>query len=305
MVRDEACEWVVSQVADWDMKETIKRWVFWWIRDSRIFLHILFRLQLIKHETASRLGLINAYPWYHLGLTEACFEASRLGVKSIYALEFGVAGGKGLHHLVKAASALEKRFPVKVHVLGFDSGTGMPRPIDHRDAPHLWNFGDFPMDREVLKTKLKGRAQVLLGMVADSIKLFDSRSVDLSRGSEGNVEILFPEMGIDTKIPVGFVAFDLDYWSSTRDALNVFETVKTLPRVWSYFDDLNYVAENQGEYLAIRDHNSGKTGAKSFISRVELSLPHWVNWAHRMRIVHFFDHESYCVPIHGFQELRL
>jgi len=42
-------------------------------------------------------------------------------------------------------------------------------------------------------------------------------------------------------VPVGFVAFDLDYYSSTKSALSIFEgsAATHLPRVHCYFDDVS------------------------------------------------------------------
>jgi hypothetical protein len=59
--------------------------------------------------------------------------------------------------------------------------------------------------------------------------------------------------------PVGFVAFDLDYYSSTTVAFRVFEK-EHLPRVHCYFDDTiwpesAYHNEYIGELCAIREFN--------------------------------------------------
>ena len=62
--------------------------------------------------------------------------------------------------------------------------------------------------------------------------------------------------------PIGFVAVDLDYYSSTVDALKVFDLPESymLPRVLCYFDDIvgeDHVLQNEfvGELLAIREFN--------------------------------------------------
>lgn len=60
--------------------------------------------------------------------------------------------------------------------------------------------------------------------------------------------------------PVAFVSFDLDYYSSTMKAFQVFEQPShtRLPRVFCYFDDVgepDWAAYNEfaGELLAIDD----------------------------------------------------
>ena len=151
------------------------RTLLWWLfRDTRNFWEVLWRLGLLKPETSARLG-VGPYPYYHFGLMRACIEAKCLGYKEIYALEFGVAGGRGILELLKGAKALGHAYGVKVHVLGFDSGSGMPTPVDVRDTPYLWTTGDFPMDSEALSAAISSEAQVLIGPVADAVPAFQKK----------------------------------------------------------------------------------------------------------------------------------
>ena len=40
---------------------------------------------------------------------------------------------------------------MEYQIFGFDTGLGMPDPIDYRDHPELYKAGDFKMDQENLK----------------------------------------------------------------------------------------------------------------------------------------------------------
>jgi hypothetical protein len=62
--------------------------------------------------------------------------AHRLKVPAISVIEFGVAGGQGLFELEKLAQLMGAHFAVPISVIGFDTGTGMPDPVDYRDLPY-------------------------------------------------------------------------------------------------------------------------------------------------------------------------
>lgn len=94
----------------------------------------------------------------------------------------------------------------------------MPSPEGFRDLPYVWDQGFYKMDAESLRSRLK-IAELVLGPVAETIPSFVQR---------GGVP------------PIGFVAFDLDYYSSTKRAFGLFEgSAETrLPRMYCYFDDI-------------------------------------------------------------------
>jgi hypothetical protein len=69
---------------------------------------------------------------------------------------------------------------------------------DYRDAPFLWDAGDFEMDEEQLRARLS-RADPVLGDVRETAAAYIKR--------------------LDHESPIGFVAFDLDFWWSTIEAL--------------------------------------------------------------------------------------
>ena len=151
-------------------------------------------------------------------------------------LEFGVAGGNGLLALEKIAISCEQITGVKIDVYGFDTGVGLPKPVDYRDSPNLFSENDFPMDVEKLRGQLQ-RARLLLGPVKDTIHDFTN----------------------SCPAPVAFVAFDLDLYSSTVQAFQLFEAPHSilLPRIWCYFDDGMGATHSDfaGERLAIAEFN--------------------------------------------------
>ena len=95
---------------------------------------------------------------------------------------------------------------------GFDSGTGMPPPVDYRDHPNLYAMGDFTMDPQALRSILPPGCRLHLGPLRATIPDFLE---DVRRDA-----------------PIGFVALDVDYWSSTVEALEVLkgQAEKYLPR---------------------------------------------------------------------------
>ena len=94
----------------------------------------------------------------------------------------------------------------------------MPAPVDYRDLPYLFQSGYYAMDIPKLRSRLK-TARLLLGDVAETLQDFTER---------------------EKPPPIGFIAFDLDYYSSTVTALKIFEANHRylLPRVACYFDDM-------------------------------------------------------------------
>jgi hypothetical protein len=105
-----------------------------------------------------------------------------------------------------------------VEVYGFDTGQGLPAAIpDYRDLRYVWKQGAFRMDVAALKSRLK-TAQLVLGNVAETVPAFLQSE----------------------HAPIGFISFDLDYYSATAAAFEIFGggDHSVLPRVICYFDDV-------------------------------------------------------------------
>ncbi|HWC85731.1 MAG TPA: hypothetical protein VG388_04280 [Solirubrobacteraceae bacterium] len=222
---------------------------------------------------------VQTRPQYLWGTLLAVRVAAALGLPRVAALELGVAGGNGLLALESAAAAAAEISGVEVEVYGFDTGSGMPEPVDHRDVPWLIEPGWFPMDEEALRARLTG-ARLVLGPVAKTVAEFAHAD----------------------HAPIGFVAFDLDYYSATMEAFGLLEGApeRLLPRVTSYFDDVfGYGwSDFNGERAAIADFNAAHAERKiGKIHGMRYSLPpsqHPLAWHEQMYLIHLFDHPEYC-----------
>jgi hypothetical protein len=218
------------------------------------------------------------YAQYLYGLLCAARTARAIGARQFTAIEFGVAGGNGLVAMQQYAMNVERIWNVSIQVVGFDTSTGLPPPTDPRDCPFAFRGGEFTMDEVKLRARLRG-AELWLGEVAETIGTFASHSF----------------------APVGFVANDLDLYTSTRDSFALFdlEPHRLLPRVTMYFDDLigyPYTTAS-GEWAAIEEYNSTHTdrrfgqmyGLKHRLGRTyRLSV-----WPDSFFVLHVFDHPAY------------
>jgi hypothetical protein len=183
-------------------------------------------------------------PQYAYGILRAAEFAIEFGIPKIACIEFGVAAGAGLMNMAYLARATERATGVAIHVHGFDSGQGMPEPVDHRDHPELYAPGDYPMDVAALRASLPANATLNLGPLSQTI----------------------PRFLTELDCPIGFVALDVDYYSSSLDALRIFEDAPTryLPATLMYADDINLWPHHAwgGELLAINEFNAAHDNRK-------------------------------------------
>jgi hypothetical protein len=214
-----------------------------------------------------------AYPMLH-----AADKAREQGLRRLSAIEFGVAKGAGLINMCKIAISVEKATGVAFDVYGFDSGAGMPAPIDYRDHPEEFQEGDFPMDHARLAAALPSFAHLVLGDVAETVPVF----LD----------------GLSPAAPLCFVALDMDYYSSARRALEVFKSApeKYLPGVTLYLDDIEFETANPwcGELLALDEfnrENASRKIAPCVMLRARRLLKN-ARWIDHMFTVHILDHPA-------------
>jgi hypothetical protein len=220
-------------------------------------------------------------PHYLWGLLFAAHTALPLQIGSVTAIEFGVAGGNGLLALEQAAKLTTELTGVRVETFGFDTGTGMPPPTDHRDVPWGIREGYFPMNERALRARLTD-AQLVLGPVAETVPSW---------------------IGESDHAPIGFISFDLDYHSSTVQAFGLFDgsPARLLPRVACYFDDLfGYGGSDfNGERAAIAEFNEAHEQRKlGKIHGLRYELPAAVHahaWHEQLYLAHLFEHPLYNV----------
>jgi hypothetical protein len=230
-------------------------------------------------------------PHYAYGVLEAAKQAKALGSDGITAIEFGVAGGAGLICMEEHAAAVAEEIGLRIDVVGFDLQTGLPAPKDYRDMPFVWQANNFEMDEERLRKRLQS-AKLILGDVKETIETF---------------------LSIDCRFPIGFIAFDLDYYSSTLDALRIFDAnhTKLLPRIFSYFDDIigndtMICCEYTGELLAISEFNRDHTNMKiAPINGLRHKRKVQAPWNDMMYVCHQFAHPSYNTHIFARELLQL
>lgn len=212
------------------------------------------------------------------GILKAAQYARSFGIREITAVEFGVATGAGLMNMALIAEHVGRATGVKVHVVGFDTGSGMPPPIDYRDHPDIYGLGDFDMKNPgLLRERLPENTNLIIGDIRDTLPDF--------------LDALTPSR------PIGYVAIDVDYYSSAMDSLAIFtgRADLYLPETILYFDDIGLESHNewQGEYLAIKDFNSQnqmrKIGPFNFLR--ESRLFKRADWINHMYFLHVLDHE--------------
>lgn len=218
-------------------------------------------------------------PHYGYGVQQAARQAKAFGIKRISVMEFGVAGGAGLRLLEQVAEEVEREEGVEIEVYGFDTGKGMPAPTDPRDLPFVWTTGQFRMPVKQVQASLK-RAKLILGDVKLTVPRFLYRNY---------------------LAPIGFVAIDVDYYTSTVNVLRLLDATPEflLPRVFIYLDDvigddLETHCEFVGELAAVREYNENHTSrkiGKINALRHKRIIPAW--WNDVMYVAHIFDHAKY------------
>jgi hypothetical protein len=151
------------------------------------------------------------------------------------------------------------------------------------------------MDVERLRSRLKS-ARLVLGNVNHTVRALLEEK-DLA--------------------PIGFVAFDMDYYSATVDAFEIFKgpSERLLPRVHCYFDDIIWpeiACHNPyiGELRAIREFNELYEFRKLCpLNLLRHMLPHPAQWHDQIYVLHDFKHPLYCTNItpkhEAHTELRL
>jgi hypothetical protein len=178
---------------------------------------------------------------YAFALLQAADWAKRYGVRRIFALEFGIAAGAGLMNLAWLAERVTRETGVAIDIVGFDTGTGMPPPVDYRDYPEEFREGDFPTtDSATLARLLPANVRVIYGPTAET-----------ARGFADTVDA-----------PIGFISFDLAFYSSTVDAMQVLRgpAANYLPTVSCYIGGITMETANPdvGELLAIAEFNAAE-----------------------------------------------
>jgi hypothetical protein len=215
----------------------------------RSFLRAALRFGLGSWHQAALFDAL-PYNFYAVGLEAAVRSAQMFQQGSFTAIEFGVAGGNGLMSLISHARSLRRLTGLDVQVVGFDAGAGLPECSDWRDAPWLFNPGDYPCDIDALRKRIDGGAELIIGDIRETLPLWLSQPHP----------------------PIGFASIDVDYYSSSKPILENFRTCpgdRLLPISALYFDDVDLfgMPSRAGELAAISEFNSEATDR--FIDRAD------------------------------------
>lgn len=204
--------------------------------------------------------------------------ALEMGVKEVTLVEFGVAAGAGILNICELAERVTRETGVRFRIYGFDTGKGMPPPESYRDHPEIYQQGDFPMNHEALQRSLPDNAKLVIGKISETVGPL------LSSITEG--------------APIGFISIDVDFYTSTRDALAILDGSpgQYLPRIQMYLDDLEHPSHNSwcGERLAVGEFNERNALRKieqhAFLKSYRIFRN--ARWIDHMFTVHVLDHPS-------------
>jgi hypothetical protein len=211
-------------------------------------------------------------------ILRAADQARKHGLAKVALVEFGVANGAGLFNMCKIAVSATKATGVGFEIYGFDTGRGMPPAVDFRDHPEMFQESDFPMDVDRLRRALPPFCHLLIGDVEETVPAFLER--------------------LSPAAPLAFVSLDLDYYSSSKRALEVFkgEAGKYLPMVTLYLDDIVIESANPwcGECLAVNEFNAENDLRKiaPFPMLRAQRLFKNPRWLEQIHLLHVLDHPA-------------
>lgn len=218
-------------------------------------------------------------------------QAKARGLTSVTAVEFGVASGAGLFNMAEIASRITRETGVQFKIIGFDTATGMPPPLDYRDHPDLYREGDFQMDEARLRQTMPTGVELIIGDLKDTANKF--------------LSLVTPES------PLGYVCVDVDFYSSTKHALTCLSGPPNLylPTTYIYLDDLEDEAHNNncGELLALAEFN------KEILPRI-IERPMFLRgyrimknarWIDHIFTYHVLDHIARAEPAFGIATINL
>lgn len=213
-------------------------------------------------------------PQYALGLFLSASLASQIGYKKISAIEFGCWEFEGLVDLEHYATEIEKIFEVEIEIYGFEGGEGLPPPADYKDRLYQFSKGEM-RSTSIHKNKLK-KSKIIYGDFKHTVPQF---------------------INTKTFAPIASLFNDADYFSSTKISLEILRQENKLPKVFLYFDDLNFSSSCTGELGAINDFNKlNETKIDVIPEFAETLAMYWRKWAFlgkRFYIHHDFNHDKY------------
>ena len=214
-------------------------------------------------------------PHYAFCLFMSANLASQLGYKKISALEFGCWECEGLLDLEHFAFEIEKIFNIEIEIYGFDGGEGLPKPNNYKDRLYQFSSGEMKLSKNSCVAQLK-KSKLILGNFKETVPNFINEN---------------------KHAPIATVFNDADYFYSTKESLEVLKNKNNLPKVFLYFDDLNFSSSYTGELGAINDFNlNNENKIEKIPELAETMALYWKKWnflATRFYLYHNFNHKKY------------
>ena len=219
-------------------------------------------------------------PYLAYCMLNAAIQAKGLGIMKISAIEFGVCSGASLTYIEKYSKEIEKLTGVSFNTYGFDMISGLPETsINYKNQLYFWPQGAFKTDLEKLRNNIK-TSTLVIGDIKDTVKTFFD----------------------DYKPPViGFISFDLDYYTSTLSAFEIFNFPQSnyLPRVECYMDDVSSFNElsaskGTGVLRAIEEFNERENNKKIYKKELVSQFRRFKEyWNEKIYVFHYFNHDLY------------
>ena len=219
-------------------------------------------------------------PNYALGILMAAHQAKELNYKKISIIELGCWNFEGLIDIENYINDIKKFIDIDFSVYGFELGSGhIKEETDPRNRLYELSGGDYAFKKEENIKKLKF-SRLILGDVKETVpKFLEEKHLD--------------------NAPLGFVIFDLGFYTSAKDALNLLKSKskRYLPRTIIYSDNNYFVLENEADKLAFAEFNNerGKTISPigELAEQLSISWNKWIFLGKRMFILSDLKHEKY------------
>lgn len=183
--------------------------------------------------------------WFYYWLCAQNSEARQSTAPRNCYYEFGVGWGRTMTAFAKAAvrAARDNVVPIEdIKIFGFDSFEGLPEKTSDADDHPDWDCGTFAHDEDFVRQTVSSTR-----FPADQIQFFKG-FFDQS---------LTPELAATlTETPPAILTIDVDYYSSTSQALEFVRPLLSSGAVF-YFDDLYsfHLHPEMGQTRAIREFN--------------------------------------------------
>lgn len=221
-------------------------------------------------------------PHYGLGMLLAAKQAKELGYKKIKILELGCWNFEGLIDIENYSNDIGSILDIDIEIFGFTLKDGLPNYKENKyDRLYRWGSGDYKFNKDANFKKLK-KSKIYFGDVKKTIKKFFKDNIKS-----------FPNS------PIGFVCFDLDYYTSTKNGLNLFKLnpVNYLPRTNIYFDDHSFGSFDEGESRAIKEFNKVSIYKISDIcelgEQLSIYFNKWIFLGKRIKVINYYNHPEF------------